>query len=276
MASVGAPDLPGVAARNRHDWISAFGRVGLVAKGVSYALVGFLALEVALGKGGRATSRQGALATIAGHSWGKALLVTLAIGFAAYALWRLAETIWPSGDDGFLKRTAKRIGTLVRAAIYAGLTYSALKIAFGSGGEESQNAKAHQATAQVLSWDNGKWIVGVAGGALAAAGLYNAYRGLTRKFTKHWDTARMGATARRWGERIGLVGLVARAIVFGLVGAFMIKAAIEYDPREAIGLDGALQKLANQAYGSWLLGLTAAGLVAYALFCFIEARYREV
>jgi len=78
-----------VAARNRHDWISVFGRVGLVAKGVSYALVGFLALEVALGKGGRATSRQGALATIAGHSWGKVLLVTLAIGFAAYALWRL-------------------------------------------------------------------------------------------------------------------------------------------------------------------------------------------
>jgi hypothetical protein len=276
MASVGAPDLPGAAAQNRHDWISVFGRVGLVAKGVSYALVGFLALEVALGKGGRATSRQGALATIAGHSWGKVLLVTLAIGFAAYALWRLAETIWPSGDDRFLKRTAKRIGTLARAAIYAGLTYSALKIAFGSGGEESQNAKAHQATAQVLSWDNGKWIVGVAGGALVAAGLYNAYRGLTRKFTKHWDTARMSATARRWGERIGLVGLVARAIVFGLVGAFMIKAAIEYDPREAIGLDGALQKLANQAYGSWLLGLTAAGLVAYALFCFIEARCREV
>jgi hypothetical protein len=276
MASVGAPDLPGAAAQNRHDWISVFGRVGLVAKGVSYALVGFLAVEVALGKGGRATSRQGALATIAGHSWGKVLLVTLAIGFAAYALWRLAETIWPSGDDRFLERTAKRIGTLARAAIYAGLTYSALKIAFGSGGQESQNAKAHQATAQVLSWDNGKWILGVAGGAVVAAGLYNAYRGLTSKFTKHWDTARMSATARRWGERIGLVGLVARAIVFGLVGAFMIKAAIEYDPREAIGLDGALQKLANQAYGSWLLGLTAAGLVAYALFCFSEARYREV
>ena len=197
------------------------------------------------------------------------LLVTLAIGFAAYALWRLAETIWPAGDDGFLKRTAKRIGTLARAAIYAGLTYSALKIAFGSGGGKSQNAKAHQATAQVLSWDNGKWIVVVAGGALVAAGLYNAYRGLTTKFTKHWDTARMSA-------RIGLVGLVARAIVFCLIGAFMIKAAVEYDPREAIGLDGALQKLANQAYGSWLLGLTAAGLVAYALFCFIEARYREV
>jgi hypothetical protein len=276
MATVGAPDLPGVANRNRHDWISVFGRVGLVAKGASYALVGFLALEVAIGKGGRATSRQGALATIAAHTWGKLVLITLAIGFAAYALWRLAETIWPSGDDGFWKRTAKRIGTLGRAAIYAGLTYSALKIAFGSGGGESQNAKAQRTTAHVLSWDHGKWIVGLAGGALVLVGLYNAYRGLTKTFTKRWDTARMGTTVRRWGERVGVVGLLARAIVFCLIGAFVIKAAIDYNPRNAIGLDGALQKLANESYGSWLLGLTAAGLVAYAVFCLVEARYREL
>jgi hypothetical protein len=276
MASVGAPDLPSVAAPSRHEWVSVLGRVGLVAKGVSYALVGFLALEVALGRGGRATSRQGALATVAGHPWGKVLLITLALGFAAYALWRLAETIWPSGDDGFFKRTAKRIGTLARAAIYAGLTYSALKIAFGSGAGQSQNAKAHHATAHVLSWPNGKWIVVVAGGALIAAGLYNAYRGLSRKFTKRWDTASMAPTIRRWSERVGVVGLLARAVVFCLIGAFAIKAAVDYNPRDAIGLDGALQKLANQAYGSWLLGLTAAGLLMYALFCFIEARYREV
>jgi hypothetical protein len=86
----------------------------------------------------------------------------------------------------------------------------------------------------------------------------------------------MAPTIRRWSERIGLVGLLARAVVFCLIGAFVIKAAVDYNPRDAIGLDGALQKLANQAYGSWLLGLTAAGLLMYALFCFIEARYREV
>src|SRR3954453_8416198 len=198
MTSVGARDLPGAAARSRHDWIPVLGRVGLVAKGASYALVGFLALEVALGKGGRATSRSGALATIAGHTWGKLLLVAMASGFAAYALWRLAETIWPSGDDGFWKRTAKRLGTLGRAAVYAGLTYSALKIAFGSGGQESQNAKAHHATAQVLSWQNGRWIDGVGGGGGVVVGLYNAYRGLGKKFTKRWDTSQMSATVRRW------------------------------------------------------------------------------
>jgi len=276
MTTLGAPDLPRLASQSRDGWIRVLGRSGLVAKGLSYALVGFLALEVAIGEGGQATSRPGALATIAGRTWGQLLLVALAVGFAAYALWRLAETIWPSGDDDFYKRTAKRIGTLGRAAIYAGLTYSALKIAFGSAGEESQNAKAHRTTAEVLSWNQGKWIVGAAGVCILAAGIYNAYRGVTRKFTKRWDTASMDGAARTWGERIGLVGLLARAVVFCLIGAFVIKAAVDFNPRDAIGLDGALQKLANESYGSWLLGLTAAGFVAYAVFCLIEARYRDV
>ena len=46
-----------------------------------------------------------------------------------------------------------------------------------------------------------------------------------------------------------------------LIGVFVIRAAPPYDPKEAIGLDGALQKLAGAAYGPYLLGLTAAGSV---------------
>jgi hypothetical protein len=277
MASVGAPDLPGrVANRGRAGWTEVLGRAGLVAKAVSYGLVAFLALELAFGNGGRATSRQGALAAIATHGWGKALLIALAAGFAAYALWRFAETVWPPGDDGFFKRTGKRIGALARGAIYAGLTYSALKIVFGAGAQQSQNAKAHKTTAEVLSWNHGTWIVGIAGGCVLAAGLWNGYRGLAKKFKKRWNTAEMGDGTQRWAERVSVTGLLARGVVFGLIGAFMIKAALDYNPRDAIGLDGALQKLANQAYGSWLLGLTAAGLLAYAIFCLVEARYRRV
>ncbi|MDX6472069.1 MAG: hypothetical protein QOK22_885, partial [Gaiellaceae bacterium] len=68
----------------------------------------------------------------------------------------------------------------------------------------------------------------------------------------------------------------ARAIVFTLIGSFAIKAALDYNPKDAVGLDGALQKLAHQSYGPFLLGVTAAGLVAYAIYCFADARYRDV
>jgi Domain of Unknown Function (DUF1206) len=273
VASTGADELVRSARRRGGaDWIETLGRVGLVAKGASYALVGFLALRLATGAGGRATSRQGALATIATHGWGTLVLVLLALGFASYALWRFAETIWPESDEGGAKSLGKRAGSLGRALIYVGLAYGALKIAFGDE-PQSQTATTHRATAQVLSWPAGTWIVGIAGACIVVAGLYNAYRGFTRKFTERWNRPDEVA---RWGERAGVVGLVARAVVFGLIGAFMIKAALEYDPRDSIGLDGALQKLARQTYGEWLLGLTAAGLLAYAIFCLVEARYRRV
>ena len=260
-------------------WITVLARIGLVAKGVSYALVGALAIGVAIGEGGRATSRQGALAEIASHGWGKLLLVVLALGFAGYAIWRLAEAVFGRNedDDDGAKGWAKRAGKLGRAAIYAGLTFTAIKLVAGAGGEqESQTAKAHKTAAEVLSWPAGRWLVGIGGACLIGVGLYNGYRGVSEKYLEHWRAGQMGPVERRWGTRVALVGLLARMVVFGLIGVFVIKAALEYDPQEAVGLDGALRRLAGHAYGTWLLGLVAAGLIAYALFCLLEARYREV
>jgi hypothetical protein len=41
-------------------------------------------------------------------------------------------------------------------------------------------------------------------------------------------------------------------------------------------LDGALAKLANQSYGSVLLGVVAAGLVAFGLYSLADVRYRKL
>jgi hypothetical protein len=106
--------------------------------------------------------------------------------------------------------------------------------------------------------------------------LWNLYRGLTRKFEDKWRTGEMSHRARKWGGRAGVAGHLSRAVVFGLIGVFVIKAAVDFNPKDAIGLDGALQKLAHTNYGPYLLGLTAAGLIAYGLYCFVDARYRDV
>lgn len=258
-------------------WVERLGRAGLVAKGVSYGLVGVLALEVAIGHGGKATSRQGALATLAQHGYGKIVLLLLAFGFAGYAIWRFVQTFTADDDgDSAWKEWGKRAGYFGRGAIYAGLTYSTVRILTGSGQQQSQNGKAHHATATVLSWPGGTWIVGIVGAIVVGVGGWNAYRGITRKFAKRWQGHKMGHETHKWGERVGVVGHLARAVVFGLIGIFAIKAAIDFNPKDAIGLDGALQKLAQQSYGPWLLGLTAAGLVAYGLFCLVDSRYREI
>jgi hypothetical protein len=266
------------AAASGRGWYAVLARAGLLAKGASFAIVGALAIKLALGDGGKATSREGALQALADTTFGTVLLVLLAVGFAGYAIWRFVQAFAArgSGDEGAAKKWGRRAGYVGRGLIYAGLTASTVKILLGSPQQQSQSGKAHKTTAMVLSWPAGTWIVGIAGVVLVGVGLWNAYRGVTRRFEKKWRTGAMSARARRWGGRAGVAGHLARCVVFGLIGVFVVKAALQYDPQEAIGLDGALQKLAHASYGPYLLGLTAAGLVCYGLYCFVDARYRDV
>jgi hypothetical protein len=261
-------------AERGRGWFAVLARAGLIAKGVSYGLVGILAINLAVGGGGKATSRQGALATLAQESFGKVLLVLLAFGFAGYAIWRLVEGIIGSDEGEKIKEWGKRAGYIGRGLIYVGLTYLTVKLLFGAD-TQSQNQSTREKTSTVLDWPGGRWIVGAAGLAIIGAGVWNAYRGLSTKFEDAWRGG-MSHTARTWGRRVGVLGHLARAVVFALIGIFLIKAALEYDPKEAIGLDGALRKVADASYGPVLLGLVAAGLVCYGLYCLVDARYRDV
>jgi hypothetical protein len=244
--------------RQADEWKEPLARVGLIAKGVSYGLVGVLALKLALGDGGAATSNQGAMQHLAGTSFGTIVLVLLAIGLAAYAIWRLIQA-WQGTE---------RFANAARFLIYGALTYSAVRILTGSG-QQSQNKSAHKTTAAVFSWPGGTWLVGLVGAILIGIGLYQLYMGVSRKFEEKWRGQ------SKVGNVVGVIGHIARFVVLALVGAFAIKAAVDYNPQQAVGLDGALQKLAHESYGSFLLGITAAGLVAYGIFCFVDARYRD-
>lgn len=264
----------GRAAASSH-WIERAGRVGLVAKAVSYAIIGALALQIPLGQGGAAADRQGVLRHIAGESWGTAALVALVIGFAAYALWRFADALFDrqhagDGAKGLAKR-AKSFGAGVVYAASAAAAYALVRSASSdTGGNETEE------TARVLEWPAGRWIVLAAAGAFIGDGLYNVYRGWTQKFRDRLDEGHMHGAVRTWAMRSGVVGHVARGVVFTIIGIFLGKAAIEYDPAEAVGIDGALLKLVEQPFGKVLLGLVAAGLVAYAIYCLVEARYRRI
>ena len=128
----------------------------------------------------------------------------------------------------------------------------------------------------MLGWPGGQWIVGAAGAVFIGIGLYQGYKGLSRKFLDEDKTEEMGPTARRWITIIGVIGHLARMVAFGLIGIFVVKAAIDYAPKKAVGLDGALAKLAHQTYGTVLLLIVAAGLVAFGIYSIADARYRRI
>jgi hypothetical protein len=257
------------------DWVETAGRVGHVAKAVSYALIAILALQVAFGDRGQVSDRQGVLREVASQSFGTFALWALAIGFGAYAFWQFVRAALDRDNDGTdAKGLAKRAEHAVIGAVYAASAVAAASLAQGSSSGSGGNERAE--TARVLEWPGGRWIVGIVGVALAAYGVANVWKAKTQRFRKDMDEGRMSPTMRTWSVRSGILGHAARGTVFAMVGFFLAKAALEYDPDEAIGIDGALAKLAAQSYGTVLLGLVAAGLLAYAVFCLVQARYRRV
>jgi hypothetical protein len=261
------------AAKSR--WVEWLGRFGLLAQGASFVLVGVLAIELAAGLGGKATSREGAIKTLADETGGTVILLALALGFAGYAIWRFAQALFDREDEGGdPKGLAKRAGQAGKGAIYVGLAAATVSILVGGGSQSgSGDSKEKEATAGVLGWPAGRWLVAAAGLVIAAVAVVQVYRAVSRKFMDDIDMSETGPTERRWIERFGVVGLLARAVVFGLIAWFLMKAAVQYDPHEAVGLGGALARLAN---GQWLLGATAAGVIAFGLFCAAQARYRQV
>ena len=86
----------------------------------------------------------------------------------------------------------------------------------------------------------------------------------------------MGPGVKKWIGRLGTIGHLARMVVVGLVGIFLIKAAIDYNPNKAVGIDGALAKIVNHSYGPILLGIVASGLIAFSLYSLSDARYRRI
>ena len=158
--------------------------------------------------------------------------------------------------------------------VYALLCVVAVQILVGPG--TSGSGSASKTASDVFGWPAGRWLVGAAGVVMAGVALYQLVRGVRKKFLDDSKTGEMPEPVRRWFTVVGTVGHLARAIIFGMVAVFLLKAAYDYKANEAIGLDGALAKLHNGAYGGWLLGAVAAGLIAFGCFSLVEARYRRI
>lgn len=245
-------------------------RAGLVARGLLWLSLGLVAGRVALGGGGKA-NKEGAFQALRDQPLGKVLLVAMAIGFAAHAVFRLLEgTVGRRDEDDDRKRALKRAWSLFRVLIYGSLAVTTFGFAAGSG-SSSDNAKGP--TSRLMGMTGGRWLVGLIGVGLVVGGLTVGVRALRQDFTK-----KLNMPGGRTGEVVkvlGAAGLTGRGLVYALIGSFLVQAAVTVDPGKAKGLDDSLRMLAAQPFGAVLLWLAVAGLLAFAVWSFLEARYRE-
>ena len=266
------------AALHAGPVIEILARAGYAAKGVVYGLVGGLALLAAFTSRGQTTGSRGAIRSLLDQSFGHVLIGVISVGLAGYAMWCFVRAIVdPERDGTGWKGLGKRAMQFGKGVVHVALVVAAAGMIRGTGdGGGEDDTALEKWTTTLISLPAGVWLVGLAGACVAIYGARQLYRAWTTDLDDQLSFGRMGPTAARWAIRFSRFGMAARGVVFGIIGGFLIAAAMHSSPSEARGVGGALQTLSRQPYGPALLGTVALGLMAYGAYELIRSRYRRI
>ncbi|WP_417887903.1 DUF1206 domain-containing protein [Zunongwangia sp.] len=248
-------------------------RTGYAAKGTVYAITGVLTFLAAFNMGGKQTGKFDTLNFLEKQPFGNVLLVLIAIGLICYVIWRFIQGFQdPENDANGKKGVAKRIGFFVSAIIYSALAVSAILKVINAGSSSSGSGSS----SGLLSGQTGIYVFIIIGVGVIAGGVEQMIKAYTKKFLNKFDYKSISEEKRRKViKNTGLMGLIARAVIFFILGYFFIRAAITSNTSDIKGTKDAFSFLQNSSHGQYLLGAVAAGLVCYALYMFMMAKYRK-
>ena len=248
-------------------------RLGYVVRGALYAVMGFLALRIALSQpGGKATDLSGSLVWLIGNPFGKVVLVVTIIGLIAYSIWGFVRAIYDPLHRGHdAKGIAARIGFITSALSYLAIVFFALQILGGQGGASHDSTQKTVSTLLTNPAGGAITVVlGVISLGIAIGQFIEAYRAT---FKNDLKAAEMSKSERDIAIGLGRFGMAARGVTFLVIGWFLIQAGIHHNASDAHGFGGAFLFLLAQPYGRWLVGIIALGFVALGLHSFACARW---
>lgn len=262
-----------VARRAARPWVGPLARIGLATKGIVYLLIGVLAVLAATGNGGEVADSKRAVRLIGAQPYGDVLLVLVAIGFLAYALWRALEAIVDLDGVGGGRGVVKRIGYGLSAAVYLGLAVIAIQLALG---EPASGQEPRTWVARVLAHPFGDVLVVTTGAGFAIYALLHLRSAITAGFQDDLQLSGLTRRQRSIALWAGRTGTAARGVVFAIIGYRLVLAGVHGRPGETRDVAGALRTLASGPHGDLLLGVIAAGLALYGIFVLFEARLGRV
>ncbi|MEV0646173.1 DUF1206 domain-containing protein [Phytomonospora sp. NPDC050363] len=250
----------------RHPAIAKLAKIGFASRGVIYVLMGVFALGIAFQSSSKKADKSGAIHTVAETPFGSVLLWVMAIGLTALVIWQVADAI--VGTD-----TKDRVEAVARSVVYTLLVISILGLLLAGKDAASTDSQSKDVTAKLLELPAGQILVFAVALILAVVGVVWIVEGWTEKFMK--DMHVTSPRAVRPVTNLGKAGYIARGVIAIVAGVFIGKAAIDYDPKEAVGIDGALRALTEAPAGRWLLAVVALGLILFAGYCVAEARWHR-
>ena len=225
--------------------LRAVSRLGLLCRGTVYLLVGYLALRLALeahGRAGAPASTAGAVQAAGGG--GRVPLVLLVAGLGAYALTQLIEAVFrPAHATGTMGAWRQRAVSCWGCLLYAAFCLSTARLAVQAQPARTAQSEQRQdtgVTAELLRTGWGRALLILAGVLAVAAGAETGRRSVRLDFRERFTAAHMPRALAIFIRPLGAVGCVARAVVFVLVGVFLLKAAVLSSAKQAKGLERGL------------------------------------
>ena len=259
---------------SEQKWVENFSRFGIVSKGIVYCILGLLAFLAAIGSGKQNPSKEGAFHLILEQPFGKILLVIVALGLLGYVVWRFIQAIKDTeekGDDA--KGILKRIGFALSGVIYGVIAYAAADLALGNSSNSGGNKK--QLVQRLLDMSFGEVILGIIGLIIIGQAINQIYIAYTGNYKKKIHQENMNAKERVVFEKVGIIGYVSRGIVLGIIGYFVLRAAMASNSSGVKDTEGAFGFI-NNSFGPIVFGIVSLGLIAYGIFMFFMAKYREI
>jgi hypothetical protein len=236
---------------------SALIRLGLAASGLVYVAMGVVSARVAfLGARNREQGVPGALRFLLEQPYGARLLGAVVVGLIGIALVHGVEAATGTGHRGI----AARVGLAVNAIGYAALAWTSARLLFHLG--QTGGHSERESIAWLLGVPGGALALELVGAAVIAGGLWEIYQGARGS----WSAGRrLPRRLARILSAVARFGLVARGLVLGALGYFLIRAAEDADPARARTFGGVLRSFSHTVLGPGFVGVVALGLAAYGV-----------
>lgn len=256
--------------------VSAIARIGYIAKGVVYFMVGLLTVQTTIGLGGKTSNATDALQEIIYRPFGRILLSAIMVGLIAHAIWRILQGVLdPENRGNGAETTLFRTIDFLTGCLYLSMSFAAWQILQGLGTQDGGQT-TEVWVGRILELPYGTWLVMVCAIAILGGGIYQFYSAWHARFDHSFDDGSMSQKERTTLRSLGRVGISAWGVVYCMVAYLFYNASVTYDAEAAGGLSQALAALRQQPFGRWVLGITSAGLLIYGVYLLILSYYHKV
>jgi uncharacterized protein DUF1206 len=265
-----------VASRPLREALRQAARLGHVAMGIVYVVVGFTALIAAFDRRLQPTGAEGALYALRASALGKAAVAGIAVGLVADSVWQGVRAVFDSDRVGNgVTGVAQRVAAAVTGLLHLGLAIAAMRLLVATS-PPTLDATANSWLVRILALGPGPWLVGFAGAVTLGVAASVLYIAVTPEMLTRLNLEAMPRTLRVATALLARVGYLARGAVYAIIGGLLLLSALHHHAAEPGTMGGALRTVRYERHGTSFLALLGVGFIANGTVELVRARHRTI